>query len=88
MLYSADKDPPFRDAAEKVENNLHYFSGPKLEQVARGKAKEWGTKIKFDRSRTHIKKYEMLENEDYVKIKRYPWKQKAICINQKRGQTL
>lgn len=53
ILYIANLHSLFRDAGRKDNDNLRYFSGPQLTEVARKIAKEWEVmQIKFDRSRT------------------------------------
>ncbi len=59
VLYLANIHPSFKDAGVVYNYKLRYFSGPKLIEVARGISKEWGTWIKFDRSRTATRKYEL-----------------------------
>ena len=68
MLYLATIHPSFKDAGD-VYDNLRYFSGPKLIEVARRISKEWGTWIKFDRSRTATNKYGLCKDDGYVKIR-------------------
>jgi len=65
------------------EDKLRYFSGPKLKDVVRGMAKEWGKRIKFDRSRTTTNKYKMCENDGYIKIKTESGKNKLFALTKK-----
>jgi hypothetical protein len=70
LLYLANIHPLFNDAGKKYDNNLLYFSGPKLREVALEMDKKWGTPIKFDRYRTARSKYGMCESRGYVHVKK------------------
>lgn len=83
ILYLASMHPSFRDTGELDKDNLRYFSGPKLKDVAHGMAKEWGKWIKFDRSRTAPNKFEMCENDHYVKIKIKSGNYKLFALTKK-----
>ena len=82
ILYLANIHPSFKDAGKRYDDNLYpYFSGPKLKEVARGIAKDWGTWIKFDRSRTHVNKYKMCQNDHgYVDIKEESGNRKLFAL--------
>jgi hypothetical protein len=83
ILYLANIHPSFREAGERDnDDNLRYFSSPKLKEVARGIAKEWGKWIKFDRSRI-ANKYKMCQNDHYVKIKIESGNNKLFALTKK-----
>jgi hypothetical protein len=81
ILYLANIHPLFRDGGIPV-GNLRYFAGPKLIEVARAIAKEWGVWIKFDRSRTAERKYKLCQSNGYVHVKPEPGNIKRFALTE------